>query len=72
MDEKDIKGIRRSKEGLFMMAFTCNKCETQQAKTFSKEAYNKGVVLIRCDGCDGLHLVADNLGWFRDKSVNIE
>lgn len=27
-------------------------------------AYNKGVVLIRCPGCQALHLMADRLGWF--------
>jgi protein import protein ZIM17 len=53
------------------MAFTCSKCETKQAKTFSKESYTQGVVLVRCDGCNNLHLIADNLGWFRDTKVNI-
>lgn len=41
-------------------------------RTFSKQSYQKGVVLLRCEGCDNLHLIADNLGWFEDKSVNIE
>jgi protein import protein ZIM17 len=54
------------------MAFTCNICKNKQARTFSKYAYTKGVVLIRCEGCDSLHLIADNLGWFRDQRVNIE
>ena len=54
------------------MAFTCSKCETKQARTFSKESYEKGVVLLRCEGCDNLHLIADNLGWFRDEKVNIQ
>ena len=54
------------------MAYTCGVCSTKQARTFSKDSYNKGVVLIRCEGCDNLHLVADNLGWFRDKNTNIE
>lgn len=54
------------------MAFTCNKCETKQARTFSKDSYTKGVVLLRCGGCDNLHLIADNLGWFRDQKTNIE
>lgn len=54
------------------MAFTCSKCETKQARTFSKESYEKGVVLIRCEGCESHHLIADNLGWFRDEKVNIQ
>lgn len=54
------------------MAFTCSKCETKQARTFSKDSYTKGVVLLRCGGCDSLHLIADNLGWFRDSKTNIE
>ena len=33
--------------------------------------------MIRCEGCDNLHLIADNLGWFEDdgvkrRDVNIE
>ena len=28
--------------------------------------------MIRCENCDSLHLIADNLGWFEDESVNIE
>ena len=51
--------------------FTCNVCQTRQAKTMSKKSYEKGVVLIRCDGCENLHLVADNLGWFRDQKTNV-
>jgi protein import protein ZIM17 len=27
------------------------------------------VVLIRCEGCDSLHLIADNLGWFESDGV---
>jgi len=54
------------------MAYTCGKCEHKQARTFSRHSYEKGVVLIRCENCDSLHLVADNLGWFEDDSINIE
>lgn len=68
----EIKGTTRGKGGLLLMAFTCGKCETKQARTFSKDSYTKGVVLLRCGGCDNLHLVADNLGWFRDGKTNIE
>ena len=48
------------------MMYTCavEGCGTKQARTFSKNSYEKGVVILRCEGCDNLHLIADNLGWF--------
>jgi protein import protein ZIM17 len=54
------------------MMFTCGHCGHKDTKTFTKKAYHSSVVIIRCDGCDNNHLVADNLGWFRDEKVNIE
>lgn len=27
------------------------------------------MVLIRCEGCNSLHLIADNLGWFENDGV---
>lgn len=39
---------------------------------FTKKSYHQGIVLIRCEGCEGVHLIADNLGWFEDSSINIE
>ena len=40
-----------------------------------QQAYNHGVVVIRCPGCEVLHLMADRLGWFADqkgKGVDVE
>jgi protein import protein ZIM17 len=52
--------------------FTCGQCNAKQIKSFTKNAYHKGVVLARCVGCDKVHLVADNLGWFEDQPTNVE
>ena len=54
------------------MFYTCKKCDTKQSRTFSKTSYHQGVVIIRCEGCQNLHLIADNLGWFEEGKVNIE
>lgn len=45
--------------------FTCKVCDRRNSKTFSRIAYTKGIVIIKCDGCENNHLIADNLGWFQ-------
>ncbi len=56
------------------MTFTCDVCETRSTKIFHRHSYEKGTVIVRCPGCQSLHLVADNLGWFLDgpEGYNIE
>lgn len=47
-----------------VMYFVCNVCKATNLKTFSLHAYEKGVVIVRCDSCRSHHLVADNIGWY--------
>ena len=56
------------RKDLYMM-FTCGVCETRAAKGFSRQAYENGVVIVRCPGCQSQHLVADHHGWFGDKGT---
>lgn len=81
-DLTDVQGIQHRDDamgGLMMIMYTCavEGCGTKQARTFSKQSYERGVVLVRCENCDSLHLIADNLGWFEDdgvkrESINVE
>ncbi|KAL7067004.1 DNL zinc finger domain-containing protein [Cryptosporidium serpentis] len=55
-------------EGTYILSCKCNKCQNPIIKKFSKHSYHNGVVIIRCDGCNNLHLIADHLGWFGNSS----
>ncbi|ORX87921.1 zf-DNL-domain-containing protein, partial [Anaeromyces robustus] len=48
----------------FLIGFTCKKCNKRSYKLISKKSYYEGVVIIRCDQCKNLHLIADHLGWY--------
>jgi hypothetical protein len=59
-----------TKKDRMIIGFTCKVCNARSYKAMGKKSYNEGVVIIKCESCKNLHLMADHLGWF-DSMKNI-
>ncbi len=67
LDIDNIKGAKKGDHSHYVISFECKICNVRNTKMCTKNAYHKGLVLIKCDGCKSNHLIADNLGWVKDK-----
>ncbi|KAH9935989.1 DNL zinc finger-domain-containing protein [Epithele typhae] len=52
------------------ISFTCTVegCSHRSTHEFTKRSYTKGIVMVECPGCKNRHLIADNLGWFKEST----
>ena len=46
----------------FTLVYTCGRCETRNSVRVSRVAWNEGLVIGKCMGCDARHMLADNTG----------
>lgn len=54
------------------ISFTCTAPDCTSHRStheFSKHAYEKGIVLVKCPECKNRHLIADHLGWFNSEDL---
>jgi hypothetical protein len=54
----DLQLPRRS----MLVTFTCNKCDTRTERLVNPVAWNKGMVICQCAGCQAWHQLADAAG----------
>jgi len=48
------------------------RCQKRSEETFSKQSYHHGTIIIRCEGCRNLHLIADHLKIVSETRVELE
>jgi hypothetical protein len=64
LSDRQFPGVLPHKDGNLIAMYTCKVCDVRSARMISKRAFEHGVVLLRCPGCQNLHLLADHLDYF--------
>jgi len=69
-DTTTVQPLPENLEPRLSMTFTCTApgCSRRSTHQFSRRAYERGIVLVQCPGCQNRHLIADHLGWFKDNT----
>ncbi|KAG8945633.1 hypothetical protein FRC04_000680 [Tulasnella sp. 424] len=66
--QEPVKQQQLNIEPRLSLTFTCAvpDCNHRSTHEFTKRAYTRGLVIIQCPSCKNRHLIADNIGWFKD------
>ncbi|XP_055338567.1 DNL-type zinc finger protein-like [Paramacrobiotus metropolitanus] len=54
------------------LGFTCKPCGQRTHRLISRAGYEIGLVVIKCSNCNNYHLIADNLGVFKDLAPGVK
>eukprot|EP00948_MAST-09A_sp_MAST-9A-sp1_P000280 g280.t1 len=68
-DMESIPGATISSGRKMILGFTCCVCGQRSTKLISRNSFLRGVVIVKCEGCENLHLIADRLGWFPEDGI---
>ena len=63
-EDSGVTGSYFSKRRTKQLSFTCKLCHARMTKLINPHAWERGAIVVRCDGCGVKHQLVDNLGVF--------
>lgn len=64
--------VARVAPARFKIMYTCKVCEHRNSHMISRLAYNQGIVIVTCSGCNSRHLMSDKTGLLDYGVWNVE
>jgi len=64
--------VARVAPAKFKIMYTCKVCEHRNSHMISRLAYNQGIVIVTCAGCNSRHLISDKTGLLDYGVFNVE